>query len=142
MLEGGTESIGNTLTKKAGPAPVWVWGVVGVLALVWYWRRKSSSTSSTAAATGSAGTTGTLPYEVTTNAGGMPFTTSGDTFVNVTNNIPSPVVITPAPKPPPKPKPKPKPKPPVLVRAVIHPPHEPYLVRSVAKIGSTSSAKK
>ena len=62
--EGGSGgSITSLLKRKFGPAPVWVYAVIGVLGLAWYLKRKGAATStgntaagSTAATTDGAGT--------------------------------------------------------------------------------------
>lgn len=54
------EELGDNMTKKAGPLPVWAWGVlIGGAFVLWYWFRQGSSVSTETAEDGSTGTVAT-----------------------------------------------------------------------------------
>lgn len=80
--------IGETLTHKVGPLPVWVWTGVGVAGLALYLsKKKKASTASQAQASGGSSNLGAVPISnLTTQAQPMPFQ-MGDVFVTVPQNI-------------------------------------------------------
>ena len=106
--------IGETLTTRLGPLPVWAWTGIGVggLGLFLYHQRSKAAADQAAQANadnqGISSNLGTVPISnLTTAAQPMPIQ-MGDTFVNVDVNDTDPTKGTP-PKPTPKPGP---PKPP------------------------------
>jgi hypothetical protein len=84
------DGIGETLTTRLGPLPVWVWTGVGVAGLGYYLYRRRASQAATAQAAstqgvGSSSNLGTVPISnLTTAAQPMPIQ-MGDTFVNVSD---------------------------------------------------------
>ena len=115
------------LTSKAGPLPVWGWGVIGLSAAYGYSRYKANKN---AAATGQTGTTGTAGQF--TYGAGQPV--SGQPTYLIENNIPgsgdvpsTPVVTPPTPTPPVVTPPSTNPQPPVATPPppVSAPPPEP-----------------
>lgn len=118
----------ETLTKKAGPLPVWVWaaGVVGILALYLLHRQsqsaKTPSNAGTSAAANQTNLGSGLPSNLVPTAFPMPYS-GGDTFVNVTQGSVGSQTVNdgdqepghhhPGPPPPPNhPPPPPAPPPP------------------------------
>ena len=58
-------NIGESLKRKIGPLPVWVWAIAG-FALVWYYRNKlSAGSTASGTGTGSVGPTPTTPQPTT-----------------------------------------------------------------------------
>lgn len=119
------ETLGQTLTNKAGPLPVWAWAGLGTAALagVLYVRQKKQQAAQDAQNTqgvDSSSLSNVPISDLTTTAQPMPIT-MGDTFVNVsnppdtTNVTVNPAPPSPAPKPPvATPKPPAKTLPPAL----------------------------
>lgn len=99
--------VGETLTQKAGPLPVWAWAGIGTagLAAILIYRKKKAAAAAAAAApdtTADSSNLGTVPVSnLTTSAAPMPIQ-MGDTFVNVpVNDTDNPVPGPPGPKGPP-----------------------------------------
>lgn len=65
--EGSGGGIFGLLRRKVGPAPVWVYVLIGVLGLAWYLRSKGSSSSS-----GTTATSGSSVTASTQNGGAFP----------------------------------------------------------------------
>lgn len=107
------EGIGATLTKKAGPLPVWAWTGVSValfaVFLIYRQRKAAAAAAAQAASAQSAGGYGATSTNLGTNtlsnlvpqAYPMPFQL-GDVFTNV-NTSGGTVAPPPTPNPPPKP---------------------------------------
>ena len=69
---GAGKKAGNILTRKLGPAPVWVWGAVVIglyLAYRYYENNKASSTAAAAGDTGTTDSTDTTPADSTSSGG-------------------------------------------------------------------------
>jgi nucleoid-associated protein YgaU len=132
--------LGDTLTEKKGPLPVWAWAALGTAGLagfmVWRSKRNAAIADQASAQQGVATSSnlGTVPISnLTTAAQPMPLQ-MGDTFVNVTNppdttnvNVGGPDVTIQPPAPPKPAPPVAKPKPPVhhLLPAPKPPPPKP-----------------
>lgn len=84
------DGIGQTLTQKAGPLPVWAWAGLGTAALALFmYERNKKAAAAAAAAQNTQGmdssNLGTVPVsDLTTAAQPMPIQ-MGDTFVNVSS---------------------------------------------------------
>lgn len=82
-------SIADTLTRRLGPAPVWVWAGVGIAALVGYEvyrKRQQSNNQNNTTTSADSSNLGTTPVSnLTTQAQPMPIQ-MGDTFVSTTVN--------------------------------------------------------
>lgn len=76
----------DTLTRKAGPLPVWAWAGIGTAGLAWYMSSRKKAAAAAAAAAqqpSDSSNLGTVPVSnLTTDAQPMPIQ-MGDTFVNV-----------------------------------------------------------
>lgn len=116
------ETMGQTLTKKAGPLPVWAWlgiGTIGVGGFLYIRQRQQAATAASQDTQGlGSSNLGNVPIsDLTTQAQPMPIQ-MGDTFVDVTTpptTVSTPITIT---NPPPsnspaKPAPGTPSKPPV-----------------------------
>ena len=112
--------MGQTLTTRLGPLPVWAWTGIGVggLGLYLYHQRSKAAAEQAAQANADnqglgSSDLGTVPISnLTTAAQPMPIQ-MGDTFVDVNVNDTDPKQgIPPGEKPPPGTKPKPTPAPP------------------------------
>jgi nucleoid-associated protein YgaU len=113
----------DTLTRKAGPLPVWGWAAIGTAGLAGfliYRQRKAAAAAAAAQAQQGLDSSnlGTVPVSnLTTSAQPMPIQ-MGDTFVDVdttqqNQNNPPPGPVKGSPPPPgKKPVPTPKPSPP------------------------------
>lgn len=125
-------TFGETLTRKAGPLPVWAWaglGTAGLAGFMYYRKKKAAASAAANQQPMDSSNLGTVPIsDLTQSASPMPIQ-MGDTFVNTTVNDsdnptpgppptrppvdippPRPPVKTPLP-PPPKPPAPPPPKP-------------------------------
>lgn len=104
---------GNLLSKKWGPAPVWVYALLGLVAAWLYSKYKSSSAAASTATTDTTGTgetTATAPEFIIEN--NEPVATSGTPSAPVTTPVSTPPVVTPpgkTPAPPVSSKPAPPP---------------------------------
>lgn len=88
--------IGDTLTEDIGPLPTWAWAGLGTLAVagILIYRKKQSmnaaAATSTNQASGTSSNLGTVPISnLSVAAQPMP-TSTGPTFVNVSNTTPPP----------------------------------------------------
>jgi len=98
--------MGEALTRKYGPLPGWVWGLIVAAAAYFYlsYRKKQAAAAAAAAqqSQGLSSNLGTVPVSnLTTAAQPMPIQL-GDTFVNVpqgSTNVTTPVNITNPPPP-------------------------------------------
>lgn len=132
--------MGETLTTRMGPLPVWVWAGIGTAGLGYYlYRRNKASAATNAQAasqgldgTGTSSNLGTVPVSnLTTAAQPMPIQ-MGDTFVDVqpvtqtqTQTQTEPATPTTPAAPPPKPAPVTAPKPPAAKLPVAAKPAPP-----------------
>jgi len=108
--------IREVLTRKIGPAPTWVYGLIGVLGLAWWIKRRQATTKPPEDNANDNITQGGA-LDAFSMAYPMPY--SSDIFVNVQNpppsvpvtiNNPTPVAVTPPSVPAPVATPAPPPK--------------------------------